>query len=390
LHEPPEARSASVIATGDTEVELWVMDKATFQEAMDTQLRDYLKARISLQDSKVEMQDLDFVKVIGKGGFGVVKMVEHRKSGARFALKAVQKRGIVEHGEQESLSRERSILAEVDHPFIVKFVRSYKLSSYVYFLQEIISGGELLDVLDKLGLLTHEQANFYTGCIVLALEFLHARRIAYLDLKAENLLVDHQGYLKLIDFGIAQRITSARVHGAKGTPTYMAPEMVRSKGYNTAADLWSLGVNLYEFVVGYVPFGHDCKTIGEIAKEVAYAKLQFPPWFIPSQVPFAKETRELIEGLLIREPSQRLGASFSGFNSLKNHAFFKGFSWDDLQGRHKRLQPPYIPEAESYAEDNESSGPPPTPVPLEPLELRENAALLLEWTDPAPGWEEEF
>lgn len=258
----------------------------------------------------------------------------------------------------------------------------------MYFLQEIISGGELLDVLEKLGLLTHDQATFYTGSIVLSLEFLHARRIAYLDLKAENCLVDHQGYLKLIDFGIAQRITSARIHGAKGTPTYMAPEMVRSKGYNTAADLWSLGVNVYEFVVGYVPFGHDCKTIGEIAKEVAYARLQFPPWF--SQVSHAKETRALIEGLLIREPSQRLGASFGGFNSLKNHEFFKGFSWDDLQGRNNRLQPPYIPQAESYAEDNESNDAPATPVPLEPLELKENEKLALEWTDPAPGWEEEF
>merc|ERR1740121_2345168 len=109
---------------------------------------------------------------------------------------------------------------------------------------ELVTGGELLDFLDQLGrTLLRSEAQFYVGALVLALEFLHNRQIAYLDLKGENCLVDQHGYLKMIDFGVAERVTSGRLHAVKGTPLFMAPEVIKpTRGYTTTADLWSLGV----------------------------------------------------------------------------------------------------------------------------------------------------
>merc|ERR1719284_2026601 len=107
-----------------------------------------------------------------------------------------------------ALANERNILAECDHPFIIKFVKSFRGEHFVYFLMELVTGGELLDAMDELGLLKRSQAQFYVGSITLALEFLHERRIAYLDLKGENCLIDSHGYLKIIDFGVAERVVN--------------------------------------------------------------------------------------------------------------------------------------------------------------------------------------
>jgi len=314
-----EVRSASITALEDTE--LWKMGKETFQEMMQGQCLDYLKDRISLQDTALTFKDLEFVRVIGRGGFGVVKMVRAKKTGVRYALKCVRKRDVVEKNMQDALLSELDILKEVDHPFIVKFVRSFRDERSVFFLTELVTGGELLDALDALGLLNHWQALFYTGCIVLALEFLHSRRIAYLDLKSENCLIDQQGYLKMIDFGIARRITKTRYGPLKGTPVFMAPEMVLGKGNSTVADLWSLGICLYEFVVGQFPFASNCSNRGQIFHQILRAPLRFPEWFYKQ--PMAEETMGLLRGLLSRDPKRRLGAGHEGYAKLKAHPFFK-------------------------------------------------------------------
>jgi cGMP-dependent protein kinase len=380
-----EPRSATVTAV--EEGELWMMDKGTFQEIMQGPCLEYLTSRIALQDTKLEFVDLDFLRVVGRGGFGVVKMVKARRTGTRYALKCMSKRDIVEKGQQETIVSERSVLAEVDHPFMVKYVRSFRTDTRIYFLMELVSGGELLDALDHMGLLTHQQAMFYTGSIVLALEFLHARRIAYLDLKNENCLIDRQGYLKLIDFGIAQRITAGRCHVMKGTPVFMAPEMILGKGYTTVADLWSLGVCLYDFVIGEFPFANGVSNCGEIFKQVVRAELKFPQW--SEKEPRWEATVSLIRGLLNRDPVRRLGAGFEGSTTLKEHAFFRGLDWDRLLGR--ELSPPFLPSCETYAEDKEAPDQA-SRTALRPLQEVEAEVDPRDegWQDPEPGWDGDF
>jgi len=214
--------------------------------------------------------------------------------------------------------------------------------------------------------------------------------------------------LKLIDFGIAQRIKGACCHVVKGTPMFMAPEMLLGRGYNTSADLWSLGICLYEFVVGDFPFGQQSRSTVQIFQEVVRAQLKFPTWF--EQLPEnrkPKETVDLIKGLLTKDPAMRLGAGAQRHQAIKDHKFFEGFPWDDLIGR--LLEPPHRPLEETYAEDKEESAKaakeaastgksPPTPeaasagkeLPTLQEEEAATGGIDTSWVDPNPGWDEDF
>lgn len=374
LHKEP--RSATVTATEDCV--FWKLGKDVFLEVVSGPILDYMKDRIAFQNTKIELADLQSLRIVGRGGFGVVKMVQDKARGTRYALKSVSKKHAVEHHQQEALAVERGILAELDHPFVVKFIRTFKGPVYVYFLTELVTGGELIDALQVLGLLNKSQAQFYIGSIALALEFLHERRIAYLDLKGENCLLDQHGYLKLIDFGIAERVKKGRIHVVKGTPVFMAPEVILGKGYTTSADLWSLGVVLYDFLLGRYPYGSDDATQTEIFRAVLKSPLKFPE--SPACEQSAK--RLLIDGLLSRDVSKRPGAGPEGYAALKEHLFFEHFNWDDLLSR--QTKPPFVPTCETYAEGEETlSG-------EIMCAANEDDVECSDWHDPDPSCWEEF
>ncbi|CAK9037175.1 unnamed protein product [Durusdinium trenchii] len=224
----------------------------------------------------------DWTRRIRSGEDGLrLGVVQSKTSGTRYALKCVSKKQAVEQKQQKALAHERDILAELDHPFIIKFVRSFNGPRFVYFLTELVTGGELLDALDALGLLQAPQAQFYSASIILAIELQTEPSLqAKMSFKngCENCLIDQHGYLKIIDFGVAERITDGRIYAVKGTPLFMAPEVILGKGYTTAADLWSLGVCLFDFMVGSFPFGDDQASNAEIFKAVLKAPLKFPKW----------------------------------------------------------------------------------------------------------------
>jgi len=227
----------------------------------------------------------------------------------------------------------------------VRLVRTFKDSFYVYLMTELIEGGELLEALDQLGVLRLPQAQFYLGSMLLALEFLHDRRIVYRDLKAENILLDMTGYIKLIDFGLAKKLHHGHTFTLAGTPHFMAPEQILGKGYNMDADYWSLGVCLYEFMCGDLPFGSQ-KGADQftIFRDILQAKVKFPA-YLKDEV-----SKELIRGLLIKRPEKRLGGGFDGAKDIKAHPFFAGYDWDGLLGR--RLEPPHVPAGATYGEDH--------------------------------------
>ena len=145
----------------------------------------------------------------------------------------------------------------------MKLVKTFKDEERIYYLTEYVPGMDLFDVLRELGLLNNKKALFYTACIVLMLENLHERDIAHRDLKPENIMIGDDGYPKLIDFGTA-KIVKERTFTMVGTPHYMAPEIIFGRGYSPSSDLWSLGVMVYEFVFGNLPFGEDIDDPFEI------------------------------------------------------------------------------------------------------------------------------
>jgi len=285
----------------------------------------------------------------------VVRLVSHIKTGTRYALKRIRKvKGVV----PSEVSQELKLLAENDHPLLLHLVKTFETLSSVYILTELCTGGELYSAIRAIqGVLDVRQAQFYAGLLVLVLEALCDRSVLYRDLKPENVMLDAQGYLKLIDFGIAKKLPTGenRTFTVIGTPHYMAPEVARGSGYGTEVDLWSLGVLVFELVCGYLPFGESEEAPEAVVRAVMREELAFPAAYkhAPGQ--------ELIRGLLNRRPEQRLGAGMGGYEDLKSAAFFRaGFGpggptlFDKLMDR--ELDPPLLPEREVYCEAEDMEG----------------------------------
>ena len=325
-----ENRTATVIANGV--VSCWVLRQQDFVRLIDENIRQNLVKRIELQDDTITLPELVSVKILGKGMFGNVFLVTDRTRGRLYALKAVSRRKVERYEIQENLILERKILLQLDHMLILKLVRSFKDSKRVYFLTEFVRGLDLFDVLRQLNLVTDRDAKFYTACLILMFEHLHERDIIYRDLKPENVMVDEDGYPKLIDFGIA-KIVQGRTYTVVGTPHYMAPEVIVGKGYGLAADYWSIGVVLYEFMCGGVPFGEEEEDPYAIYEKVIERKLVYPSFADPRM-----PSKAVIEQLLSKNPAMRTGGSVS---NLKNHPWFHGFNWDALINR--QIPAPYKP-----------------------------------------------
>jgi len=345
-----EPRTAT-IEVSSSAAEFWSVDKATFSQIVKGNMQKELMHRIRLQDTNLTLKDVRQVKVIGSGAAGVVRLVEHTKTQTRYALKRVYK----DHGKiPEEVARECSLLAENDHPFIMKLVKTFETDNSVYMLTELITGGELHAAIRTIPtVLSRAHAQFYTGSLAIVLEELADRCIVFRDLKPENVMLDHQGYLKLIDFGIAKKLDEQKMRTFTmiGTPHYMAPEVMRGHGYGTEADLWSLGVMMYEFVCGRLPFADELDDPTSVCSAVLKDTLTFPRRYKD------EDGKELMTGLLCRQPKKRLGAGMTGFREVREAAYFQlgdnspGELFDKIMGR--ELTPPVVPQGETYGDDED-------------------------------------
>ena len=249
-----EPRSATAKAHGD--MEAYYLEKDAFESVIEKNLKDYLRDRLYLQDNTVELIDLIYYMKLGSGSYGNVSLVKSSKNKYFYAIKNISCKQILYTQLHQNLELERSILVKIDHPFIVKLVKTMKDKNYVYFLMDYIKGKELFDVIRDIGLLNKYQTQFYGASIMLAVQYLHERKFIYRDIKPENIMVLGNGYIKLIDFGTAKAIND-RTKTIIGTPHYMAPEVILGEGYSFKVDFWSIGICMYEFMCGGVPFGEN-------------------------------------------------------------------------------------------------------------------------------------
>ena len=167
----------------------------------------------------------------------------------------LRKSKIVKCKQQANVVAERLVLDAVRHPFIPRLYKTFRTEKKLYMLLELVQGGELFGILNRQRCLPAKSAAFYAACVLAALECLHMHSFLYRDVKPENVLMDAQGYAKLVDFGFAKRVPhSGRTYTLCGTPDYMAPELVMGRGYGRGADYWALGVLVYEMITGATPF----------------------------------------------------------------------------------------------------------------------------------------
>eukprot|EP00929_Paragymnodinium_shiwhaense_P109337 TRINITY_DN75747_c0_g1_i1.p1 TRINITY_DN75747_c0_g1~~TRINITY_DN75747_c0_g1_i1.p1 ORF type:complete len:1052 (-),score=231.82 TRINITY_DN75747_c0_g1_i1:58-3213(-) len=342
-----ERRSATVEVASET-AEVWSIGRQAFERIITGNMRDSLMQTIRLQDKSFTMKDLKHKRFIGAGSFGTVRLVEHKRTGVRYALKRIRKEG---DGIPEEVIQEIAILEEFDHPFILRMVTTFEGNNSVYILTELITGGNLYEeVVLKMKVLNRKCAQFYIGSLILILEVIHEKGIVYRDLKPENVMLDAQGYLKLVDFGVAKKLDEKfqRTFTLVGTAAYMAPEVIRGRGYGTECDVWSLGVMLYELVCGKLPFGDDTDDDRIMCSAILNEQLEFPASYQDSA------GKRLIAGLLDKQPMRRLGVmGHQGWEDVKENRFFKQGQnelFSAITGR--ELTAPLVPTQETYSDDS--------------------------------------
>lgn len=325
-----ELRSATIKAHEN--VLVWVLKKSDFLRIVDEHMQNMMQKRIALQDTTVSLDDLIFVKILGNGMIGTVYLASSINSKLLYALKVINRTSIENEKIQDSLSLERKILLQLDHNFILKLIKTFKDEKRIYFLLEYVRGEDLFDVIRDLGLLNDEDSKFYIAVLLIIFQHLHERDIVYRDLKPENIMIDEDGYPKLIDFGTA-KIVNGRTYTMVGTPHYMAPEVIMGKGYGISADYWSLGVILYEFLCGGVPFAEDSMDTYVIFQKVLEGKIVYPVY-----AELMEDSKSFIEQMLSKNPAVRCGG---GWEHVKSHKWFKEYNWEGLF--EKKSPSPYKP-----------------------------------------------
>ncbi|XP_050591693.1 cGMP-dependent protein kinase, isozyme 2 forms cD5/T2 isoform X3 [Bombus affinis] len=365
-----DLRTANIIADDPEGVSCLVIDRETFNQLISsldeirTRYKDELVERRRLNEEfrDLRLQDLRPLATLGVGGFGRVELVQIVGDSSRsFALKQMKKAQIVETRQQQHIMSEKRIMGEADCDFVVKLFKTFKDRKYLYMLMEACLGGELWTVLRDKGHFDDGTTRFYTACVVEAFDYLHSRNIIYRDLKPENLLLDSQGYVKLVDFGFAKRLD----HGRKtwtfcGTPEYVAPEVILNKGHDISADYWSLGVLMFELLTGTPPFtgGDPMKTYNIILKGID--AIEFPR-------SITRNATALIKKLCRDNPAERLGYQKGGISEIQKHKWFDGFNWEGLRSR--TLEPPIMPRVQSATDTTNFDEYPPDSDPPPPDDL---------------------
>lgn len=222
---------------------------------------------------RFSMDEVELLTTVGTGTFGRVRVVRHRPTGRYFALKILKKSELIRLKQVDHIKSEIGILARVQHPFIVNLVGLLQDRRRVYMLMEYVPGGEVFTRLRADGRFSNDASRFYAAEIILAFEYLHSSSTVYRDLKPENLLFTQRGHIKITDFGFA-KVLHDKTFTLCGTPEYLAPEIIQSRGHGLAVDWWALGVLIYEMIAGYPPF-FDETTFG-IYQKILAGYVEYP------------------------------------------------------------------------------------------------------------------
>ncbi|CAI7935213.1 serine/threonine-protein kinase 38-like [Podarcis lilfordi] len=313
---------------------------------------------LRLKRTRLGLDDFESLKVIGRGAFGEVRLVQKKDTGHIYAMKILRKADMLEKEQVAHIRAERDILVEADGAWVVKMFYSFQDKRNLYLIMEFLPGGDMMTLLMKKDTLSEEETQFYISETVLAIDAIHQLGFIHRDIKPDNLLLDAKGHVKLSDFGLCtglkkahrtefyrnlthnppsdfsfQNMNSKRkaetwkknrrqlAYSTVGTPDYIAPEVFMQTGYNKLCDWWSLGVIMYEMLIGYPPFCSE--TPQETYRKVMNWKetLVFPP-----EVPISEKAKDLILNIaLLTNVDDRVGGLQS--KKLKIQEGFKGTDW---------------------------------------------------------------
>ncbi|XP_017793065.1 PREDICTED: RAC serine/threonine-protein kinase [Habropoda laboriosa] len=305
---------------------------------------DELSAKFSVQGTSSSiiflqtLENFEFLKVLGKGTFGKVILCREKATGHLYAIKILRKEVIIRKDEVAHTLTENRVLRTTNHPFLISLKYSFQTADRLCFVMEYVNGGELFFHLRRSRVFGEDRTRFYGAEIISALGYLHSQGIIYRDLKLENLLLDKDGHIKIADFGLCKEdITYGRTTKTFcGTPEYLAPEVLEDNDYGRAVDWWGVGVVMYEMICGRLPFYN--KDHEKLFTLIVMEEVRFPRTI-------TNEAKDMLGGLLIKDPSKRLGGGPNDAKEIMDHAFFSSIDWSDLV--QKKIPPPFKPQVTS-------------------------------------------
>ena len=275
------------------------------------------------------------LKVLGKGSFGEVLLVQLKANNKYYAMKILTKKQVKLRHQEVHTKAERDLMVKINCPFIVNIKFAFQDEYKLYIITEFMQGGEMFFHLHKEKRFSNEKTRFYIIEIILAIEFLHKNNMLYRDLKPENIMVDASGHIKLTDFGLSKMFTKTKEKAFTicGTPQYLAPEILSDEGYDNSVDWWSLGCVMYEMLVGRAPFRIPKGSY--LSADLYKKKISIPEYV-------TNDAKDLISKLLIPNPKNRLGYGKDGAKNIKEHPYFSDIDWEEAW--EKKLTPPLIPK----------------------------------------------
>nr|XP_005309555.1 rho-associated protein kinase 1 isoform X1 [Chrysemys picta bellii] len=292
---------------------------------IDNFLNRYKDTINKIRDLRMKAEDYEVVKVIGRGAFGEVQLVRHKSSRKVYAMKLLSKFEMIKRSDSAFFWEERDIMAFANSPWVVQLFYAFQDDRYLYMVMEYMPGGDLVNLMSNYDV-PEKWARFYTAEVVLALDAIHSMGFIHRDVKPDNMLLDKAGHLKLADFGTCMKMNKegmVRCDTAVGTPDYISPEVLKSQGgdgyYGQECDWWSVGVFLYEMLVGDTPFYAD-SLVGTYSKIMNHKNsLTFP-----DDNDISKDAKNLMCAFLT-DREVRLGRN--GVEEIKRHLFFKNDQW---------------------------------------------------------------
>lgn len=271
-----------------------------------------------------QLSDFELLAQLGAGAYAKVYQVRKKDTGVIYAMKVIQKKSASENKTIVNIQAERAVLGQkgTKHPFLVRLRYAFQTGGKLYFIMDYVPGGDLFERLQHECTLEEHQVRLYAAELVSALGHLHSLGIIYRDLKPENILLKADGNLCLTDFGFARFIgETEKSTSFVGTVDYMAPEVLKKEPYGKEADFWSLGVVIYEMLVGKTPFAANNRK--KLMENIVNGQLKFPK-------SVSLHARSFIAGLLSKTPGKRLGTGGIGMTKIRKHEFFYGIDWDNL------------------------------------------------------------
>ncbi|KAF8645539.1 hypothetical protein AX16_007750 [Volvariella volvacea WC 439] len=353
-------------------------------DAKEREIRKYSKTEsqhLRLRRTKIKLSDFRTVKVIGKGAFGEVRLVQKVDTAKVYAMKSLQKAEMLKRDQLAHVRAERDVLAESTSPWVVQLFYSFQDPLYLYLVMEFLPGGDLMTMLMKYDVFSEDVTRFYMAECILAIEAVHNLGYIHRDIKPDNVLIDRSGHLKLSDFGLSTGLHKANegewykryleqdkqrdsqrnsvqvnpinltmsreqiatwkanrrklAYSTVGTPDYIAPEVFMMKGYGKECDWWSLGAIFFECLVGYAPFCSD--NPADTYKKI----IDWPNYlYFPEEVYISREGEDLIRSMMTWA-DKRLNV-----HQIKSHPFFYGADWNTI----RQIEPPFVPRLESMTD----------------------------------------